>query len=505
MLNDSDAEGKPYDMGHAIRYIYFSGQAAAVPNRIHLQLALATVRRCYLPTDAHDTFALLAALNLLNTVIKQPWGSQLVTYGYIKTIVALLFDYLMAYPMPDESVYHDARAHVTYFRVMGVQFSFHYAIFERVPHSRGTRQVWDGLRLQLIAVEVLGVALSQLRPRPCIPAKAAPSLPDVRSQTPNLGPAKRPRITSVQLVGRARPVPKRPPQPHYRWTGIRRFREVKTASLAKALRFNLWRRQQCILYRRRDHRPLRVIRYTGRNADEVNKFLINGHPLIPPRSVKSFFPGMHYTLSPQMRIVVVKNEDYIRLLSWHNYLVHRKSHRNLLLTYGLALYLTQRLPTLRFVCTLIANRVAIRNRIFTHAALKRVPENSRMRRLKVWLPYDPQGELRSINPQELPRDLVDEYMTCEEYYCDYEITNHHGLKGLYAYRRHHLLPPIYRKIEVRNFHAYVQRQDGLWAIYSLLQEEFVSNFIYDSIWYDPRQCIIYGSIGPMQTVIYSFF
>lgn len=453
------------DMGHAVRRIYYSGEVATVPTRQHMQVALDTIARCYLPSDAHDTFALLAALNLLNAIIKLPWGRSVLTYSYIKTTVAQLYDYLATYPVAGVSIYHDADKRITYFSVMGVQVSFHYVNFTHAPRHLGTRQTWDGIRLQLIGVELLELALSLLRPRTMATTQV---------------------ILSTQAKAR----------PHH---------EPGDGSLALALSFNLWRTEACTLFRRRDQRPLRVMRFTGSNETELNSFLKGSHNLIPTRPHHELFAGIHYTVGSQMRIVAIHPRDYIRLLCQYNHLISGKQHCNLLLTYGLARHLTRCIPTLRFVCTLITNRISIRNRVFTHAMLCRVPLNSRMRRLKVWMPYDPNYVLQHFDIGELPQNLVDEYMATEDYYEDYEIIERQGLKGLYAYRRHHLLPPVYLDIVVRNFHAYVQRADGRWAIYSLGRECFVTDFIYSRIWYDRRRGIIYGNVGSTPTVIYQFF
>jgi hypothetical protein len=434
--------------------------------------ALLTTKQFFPPKDAREAFYLLIALNLLNAFIKTPKGRHFVSYFYIKGMAGMLYDMLDQCPIRGVQTFHDKKEHITYFRVNGLQISFHYAkIPSHKPHRRHLRQTWDGLRLQQIAVELFLLATADL-PR-WLPPRTQSPLVVLVDELLNTPPA---------------------------------FRENRQESLLTSLTMNPWTLHRMTLYRRKDNLQTRIIRYNGKNYIEVMTFLAGKYHRIPRCSPTTMMPNYYYYISPQMRIRSLPPSRYLTMLARNNYLLRGRLYRNMLVTYGIARYLALMFPGLSFLCTLNANRHKVRTRRYQYRQLCAVPLRSQSRLLKVWLPYDPQGVLADFKMHMLPKFLVQDYLETEDYYQEFEIISHKGFKGLYAYRRHHLLKSIYADIKIHHYYAHVQEVgSGKWAIYSLSRERFETNFVYDRLWYDTGQYIIYGCINSRIVVVYDFF
>lgn len=434
--------------------------------------ALQTTKQFFPPKDAREAFYLLLALNLLNAYVKTPQGRRFVTYFYIKGMVGLLYEMLDLCPIQGIQTFHDKRERITYFRVNGLQISFHYAKVPcHKPHSRHLRQTWDGLRLQQIAVELFQLGTADL-----------PQWIPVRTQSP-----------LTVLIDELMHIPPA-------------FRENLQESLRTSLTINPWRLHQMTLYRRKDNIRTRIIRYDGKNYTEVMMFLVGKYHQIPRCSPADMISNCYYYISPQLRIRPLLPSKYLSMLARNNYLLHGGLCCNMLVTYGIARYLSLMFPSLSFLCTLNANRHKVRTRHYRHKHLCAIPLRSQSRLLKVWLPYDPQDVLADFKMSMLPKFLVQDYLEAEDYYQEFEIISCKGLKGLYAYRRHHLLKAIYADIKIYNYYAHVQETNSRkWAIYSLSRECFESKFIYERLWYDAEQFIIYGCINDRIVIVYDFF
>ena len=84
------------------------------------------VEQTFPPRDQQSVYALAAALNLLNAVIKTKEGRKQVSYGYIKGMVSCTFFWLLKHPVEGVDIYWDNEQQVAYVRVGGLQFSYHY-------------------------------------------------------------------------------------------------------------------------------------------------------------------------------------------------------------------------------------------------------------------------------------------------------------------------------------------------------------------------------------------
>lgn len=475
----------------------------------YAHLAIQVVRRSYPPRDSDGVFRMVAALNLLNAIIKQPMGRHIVSYQFIKGYASLVFTHVARCQTPGVSIYWDARERIAYFRIYGVQMGFHHIpitleLSELLPTANTHVQRWDGLRLQTVAVELfllanpesmsdettdedekpafespLPVYLSPLTSLHSHPSTFNP--PSSHLYPPSSHLHSHPSLLQASHQKKRRT----PSSKNFKCT----FKTLQTA-----LHFSLTDNDTVRLYRRKDRRPMSLVRYNGENYAELIAELTKNHPAVYHRREDTLTIGKFYYLSPQMHIESVPPSHHVILLAQNSYLCDADGHsyHNLCVSYGIARYLTACYPPLRFINLLNFNRRRVASRYYSHNDLRRVPLNSPSRRLKVWMPVDPQHLLSSLDITMLPKVLVGDYLKTKDYYKEFELTWHNGLVGLYAYHRHHLLKPIYRHIYVHNYHAQVMRTDGKMAIYGLNEERFKTDFIYDDIWYNQNDFTIYG-------------
>lgn len=291
-----------------------------------------------------------------------------------------------------------------------------------------------------------------------------------------------------------------------------------TKSLQLSLTFCMERSEQFTLVRRRDQRILRVMRMRHNNYEAVMDYVIGGH--IPElwRQESTMEPGKKYHRSTKHRIKVFARCKSTQFRAMYHYLIQDDKAYNLCITYHLAAHLALHYPTLRFVNILNYNRQKLRRTKYTWRALMNVPLGSKARVQKVWIVIDNHGTLQDFDTGSLPQHLIDEYIETKDYYLDYEVkecvmrmTSSSGKKmevkryGIYAHSNFWLLPCVYRWIEIRNNYARVQRDDGMYAIYSLAEERFVSPFIYTHFGFDPVQNEIYATTrNGARHILYKF-
>ena len=245
-----------------------------------------------------------------------------------------------------------------------------------------------------------------------------------------------------------------------------------------ALTFNAWRNNEFMLYRRRDNLTLRMIRYTGNNYTEFRRFFKKNYKKVKVRKKRTFAKGKLYHVTPQNEIHAVSPAVYAKLLVHYQYVLQEGGFCSLAMPYGIALYLADRYPDLRFINLLnyhYHEGPILRYLYSKHRMLALTP-HAPARRLKVWIPYDCHHLLFDLEPDDIPEELVQEYAATEDYYREYEIIWHGNLCGILAYRQRMILPVRYQQIIVRHYTAHVQNTEGLWAFFSLEGEHFVTPF-----------------------------
>lgn len=480
-----------------VRRLYDNCMHKAQPlNEEYAIQAGVMVERLFPPTNTREAFQLLASLNLLNAVVKRQWGRRLVTYEYIKGMAAHTLLRLLVHPIDDVATYWDATERIAYFTVMGVQLSFHYiplsaALLGRLSETCLQRQVWTGMQLQKIAVEVFSLALG---------GHVSYTADEEFYVRYIMLHCHAPAEGGDYLECQARPPKQHPPTPPAPPP------EDWPTALDTALHFRIWEQSVFTLWRRKDQRKTGVVRYDGKNHAVLMDFLLGKESRIYRRSKGSLQKGKLYYVSPQKKVQTVNLSNYIQLVTRNSYLVTTHGYHNLCITYGIARYLGFLHPTLKFVCTLNYNHLREQRIYYTYHELVKVPIPSQARMLKVWIVVDTGGLLDDFDSTTLPQSLIDDYVDTEDYYQEFEVVcDSHGRKGLVAYRRHQILQTIYRKIVLKNYHAQVQGRNGLWAIFSLCDEQFRTGFKYEKIWYDQLNAKIMGLLTDgHEEVIYSF-
>lgn len=113
----------------------------------------------------NDSFLVLSSLNLLNASIKSDEYKNRIGYGFIKPAVSRLIQYCIQNNKHDlvDEICYDSLKKCAYIRCFSIQFSFHnintnYMDQETVNIISTKETVWDGVRLQPVALELYRLA-----------------------------------------------------------------------------------------------------------------------------------------------------------------------------------------------------------------------------------------------------------------------------------------------------------------------------------------------------------
>ncbi len=487
------------------------GDVAFTPERQHAYMAGATVERLFPPQTTDAAYAVVSALNLLNAIVKLPWGPEVVTYSYIKGMAACTFLWLLKHPVEGVDIYWEQESQVTYFLIGHTQFSFHYVpLLEKYRHRYRHLpvQTWSGIHLQ-------PKALSLFLPVSPFPAdmEASPrlrwrllhftafSLRFLLREMVHIPPPyayqrkyRRPRIKENRSMAMS-------------WQYLRhRSRGAEPlATLKTALSFHLWTTPQCELCRPHDNWHVVLMRYNGTNYRQVCRYLTRRSRPVKMRPESTLVRGhLYYIQRADRRWIALRPSRYLLLLAQYSFLKHQHHLYSLCITYRLACYLGKVFPRLRFINVLNYARMAVHHHLYTARSLLSVPPGSKARQLKVWIVVDASQQLRYFDVRSIPGDLLDEYAAMPDYTELYQLTHKQGKVGLFAYSRYQLLPPVYTAIHLHGNFAQVLRDDHKIAIYSISCERFVSGFIFDSIWYDGHRQAILGRTDGKVVVIHQF-
>ncbi|MBQ8066410.1 MAG: hypothetical protein IJ200_12255 [Prevotella sp.] len=483
------------------------------------------VESLFPPCDVQAAYRILVSLNLLNAMVKQPEGRRLTSYNYIKGMAACTFLWLLYHPLDDVAIWWDDEGSLTYFCLCDRQFSFHFVplLFRYADKMRlaGLQpQQWDGLRLQEIGLELFEEAIAGLPP---VDEKEGHRLLQYMQ---SFGPFQlKERVRGMEGVesvssNPSHRMPVAAPRPYQDdmpvcVASLPRHRFLVSASkfedplrhfsvnalserrlcLEIALKFNVWQASGFQLYRRNDDWCVRSLRYTGRNYRQMVETIVGGHPRVVIRPKSKLRVGYLYYLCRTDRVWrCVSPSRHMLLLAHYNYLRVGFKNFNLCVTYAVALHLCKQFPSLRFVNVLNYSRMTCHRRTYSYSQLLKVPRHSQSRWRKVWLVSDPDGLLADYDVDTLPTAVVNEYLMADDYYQFFQVVVKNGCEGLKAYSRFHLLAPVWAKVRVQGHYAYVMAHNRKWAIYALMEECFVSGFIYNSIWLDRQREVIVGRI-----------
>ncbi len=121
-------------------------------------------------SNKKELFVSLCSLNLLNALIKIPEYKNLISYSAIKPIIGeILYQCIDGSNIKySDEIYYNNDESCVYIRCFGFQFSFHNIGVHKLPRNfinskSNTRVLWDGIRLQPIALELYNIALTALK------------------------------------------------------------------------------------------------------------------------------------------------------------------------------------------------------------------------------------------------------------------------------------------------------------------------------------------------------
>lgn len=513
--------------------------------RYYAVVACAVVERLFPPKTIHEVRCIATALNLLNAIVKLQEGKLLTSYHYIKGMVACLFTWQLYHPTEGVELDWDAAEDVTYVCVGGLQLSFHHVPLVRnyVLLRRGkglTAQQWDGVQRQTIAVALFQQAVGE--PLPVVDEDEANQLvskmlrcnvhkiieiinglegvPSIILNTlppPSATPPVPPRRQRQRLmrrlstfVERHLPSPNHPVGQYGAWKqASARWRDTAQDHLFRlslALKWNGWWESEFQLARMGDSHIYNVVAYTGSNYSHLISNIVGRRPLRYIRPEWRMKKGWHYFLRrSNWAWVHMTYTRYLLLTGHYNYLKQDGRFYNRCITYRLARYLAVAYPQLRFINVLNYTRFKVRRRVYSACDLKRIGLHSKSRQLKVWMVIDPLLLLGDLDIEHLPQELIEEYRETDDYYTFFRKVSRHGRVGLLAYERFHLLPAVYRRINISGHFAHVMNDEGKWAVYSLLEEAFMTDFIFDAIYFDPYLYTIVGCRGHVRVIIHDMF
>ena len=114
-----------------------------------------------------------------------------------------------------------------------------------------------------------------------------------------------------------------------------------------ALNFNLYKAGCFVLYRRRDDRLFRFVKYDGKNYEFLTKFLSQGNENIYIPAEEKLKPGTIYNINGKMKFISIDTRAMGNIIAANNYLVVKGQQYNLLLCCIPNLFISFLLPTLK--------------------------------------------------------------------------------------------------------------------------------------------------------------
>lgn len=117
-----------------------------------------------LPENNHETFRYLCALNLLNSLIKQPLYKETISYRQFKSRIPKLMRHCISNRNREliDSIWYNHEEQCAYLCCFGLQFSFHgvatSGIVDFINSTDNRIEKWNGVRLQPMAIELFDIA-----------------------------------------------------------------------------------------------------------------------------------------------------------------------------------------------------------------------------------------------------------------------------------------------------------------------------------------------------------
>lgn len=277
---------------------------------------------------------------------------------------------------------------------------------------------------------------------------------------------------------------------------------INRHSLDLALNFDFCNATKFELYRRKDNRSFKFIRYDGKNYDELYKFLQNEDDSVFIPSKAHLLPGKLYNVNGKNKFTLISNKALNSVIAANNYLIRQGKCYNLLFNYEVAYYLLSTYDNIKLKTSVQVNQYGKSPVYTTTKDLESISEDSCLRIDRVWFIA---VRTMDIDVNKIPSDIVESYLNSKDYYQEFEVFQRDGKVGLVAWRSNEIIPPIYKNIVVENYRAYLQNDDGYWAEYNLKANRLRSDFIYADIQFDAQKGFVTAKIEDRQIVLHSPF
>lgn len=436
----------------------------------------------YPPKTIDDVMRLLASLNLLNAAVKMPVGTYVTTYSYIKGHVGLLFIWLLYHPMEDVSTYWSEEDDIVYFSVPEYQFSFHRVpLLSLVRHltEKLKPQQWDGIRLQLIALDIFQSItscrkdLSEARKKELLDKMHSFNQKEMLRIL--YGYNEIHHLCHKEIYKGT--VFKKQIIPFHRESTCP-ISHDKSRTLFLAIKFDGFEYDEYELYRAKDTWRMMVVCYNGENYKRMIRLFYGKQPKKILTNKDELIKGVHYYMDRRShRLKPLTVEDFYFIRAYYSNIIINNSLHNLCITYNIALYLSDLFPDLQFINILNYARPKVKGQLYTSHDLKQVAPHSKSRDRKVWMVVDKYYDLKHFSTLSIPQELVVEYKEMQDYLVFHHVKQFGDKVGLKSYGQFYLLPPIYSAITIQGDFALVKNDHGKEAIYSLIEEEFVTEFM----------------------------
>ncbi|MCS3048482.1 hypothetical protein NXV05_00435 [Parabacteroides johnsonii] len=275
---------------------------------------------------------------------------------------------------------------------------------------------------------------------------------------------------------------------------------INRHSLDLALNFDFSKATKFELFRRKDNRRFKFIRYDGKNYDELYEFLQDedNSVLIPPS--RRLYIGKLYNVNGKNKFQCILDSVLNSVIAANNYLVRREKFYNLLFNYEIASYLLSSCKDVKLKVSSQVNNNDKSPVYKTIEELDAIPQDSYLRTHRVWFVS---SKTKDIEIDKIPTEIIESYLKSEDYYQEFETFEKNEKMGLIAWRSDEVIPPVYNNILIENYRAYLQNEEGYWAEYSLKSNKFKSDFIYSEIQINAEKGLVTAKVDEQQIILHS--
>lgn len=271
-----------------------------------------------------------------------------------------------------------------------------------------------------------------------------------------------------------------------------------------ALNFNLFRADCFVLYRRRDDRLFRFVKYNGKNYDFLKRYLSQGNENIHIQAEEKLNPGTIYNINGKMKFETIDTRAMGQIIAANNYLVVKGQQHNLLFSFETARWLLMNYEGIKLKTSieLNANNYTKAPVYDDVSQLDNLPAESMLRKYKVWFALGfKDGQ---IDVDAIPMEVLIAENTSPDCYQEYEIFEKDGLKGITTIgdNPQTVIPAEYTDVRIEYYRAHLRNKAGKWGIIALKGGRTLADFIYDEISIDMDLGIIKGYLDREETIIF---